>query len=88
MMGTELATRGAEAVRTMGPDLMPTAPKTPWVMRIEEHPRWETLSQLRVTMWAGVSLHRFIVLPNRIRRLLPVGEVGENPLNAWRVEIF
>jgi flagellar motor switch protein FliM len=69
MTGTELATRGAEAVRTMRPDLMPAAPETPWVMRIEEHPRWETLSQLRVTMWAGVSLHRF-----RVRDLLAMKE--------------
>jgi flagellar motor switch protein FliN/FliY len=33
----------------------------PWMMRIEEHPCWETLSQLRVTLRAGVVLDRFRV---------------------------
>jgi flagellar motor switch/type III secretory pathway protein FliN len=37
------------------------APKGPWMMRIEEHPCWETLAQLRVTMRAGVALNRFKV---------------------------
>ena len=69
MTGTELATRGAETGKTIGPDLIPVAPTTPWVMRIEEHPRWETLSQLRVTMWVGVPLHRF-----RVRDLLAMKE--------------
>jgi flagellar motor switch protein FliN/FliY len=35
---------------------MRAAPNPPWMMRIEEHPRWETLSQLRVTLRAGVML--------------------------------
>jgi flagellar motor switch protein FliN/FliY len=47
---------------------MRAAPKPPWMMRIEEHPRWETLSQLRVTLRAGVML-RF-----RVRDLLTLKE--------------
>jgi len=66
--GTELATRSAEAVATTSSDLMRAAPNPPWMMRIEEHPRWETLSQLRVTLRAGVSL-RF-----RVRDLLTLKE--------------
>jgi flagellar motor switch/type III secretory pathway protein FliN len=38
------------------------------MMRIEEHPRWETLSQLRVTLRAGVML-RF-----RVRDLITLKE--------------
>jgi flagellar motor switch protein FliN/FliY len=68
MTGTELATRNAEAVAATSLDLMPVAPKVPWMMRIEEHPYWETLSQLRVTLRAGVVL-RF-----RVRDLLALKE--------------
>jgi len=56
MTGTELATRSVEAVTATSLDLTPVAPKVPWMMRIEEHPYWETLSQLRVTLRAGVGL--------------------------------
>ena len=56
MTGTELATRSAEVETAGTMDLIRTAPKIPWMMRIEEHPHWETLSQLRVTMRAGVGL--------------------------------
>ena len=74
MTGTELATRSAEAVTAATLDLMRTAPKTPWMMRIEEHPYWETVSQLRVTMRAGVGL-RF-----KVRDLLALkkGQVFES----------
>jgi len=68
-MGTELATRSAEVVKATGLELVRTAPKTPWMMRIEEHPSWETLAQLRVTMRAGVALHRF-----KVRDLLAMKE--------------
>jgi flagellar motor switch/type III secretory pathway protein FliN len=68
MTGTELATRSAEAVTATSLDLMQVAPKMPWMMRIEEHPRWETLAQLRVTLRAGVAL-RF-----RVRNLLALKE--------------
>src|SRR4030088_1797500 len=67
MSGTELATRSAEAVTATSLDLM-RAPKMPWMMRIEEHPYWETLAQLRVTLRAGVKL-RF-----RVRDLLALKE--------------
>jgi flagellar motor switch protein FliN/FliY len=69
MAGTELATRSAEAVRAKGLDLMRLAPKTPWMMRIEEHPSWRTLAQLRVTVRAGVPLSHF-----RVRDLLAMKE--------------
>jgi flagellar motor switch protein FliN/FliY len=68
MTGTELATRSAEAVTATSLDLMPVASKVPWMMRIEEHPYWQTLSQLRVTLRAGVAL-RF-----RVRDLLALKE--------------
>ena len=69
MTGTELATRSAEVVRTTGLDLANIRPEAPWMMRIEEHPSWETLAQLRVTMRAGVALNRF-----RVRDLLDMKE--------------
>lgn len=69
MTGTELATRGMETVRTTASELIPAAPKVPWMMRIEEHPRWETLSHLRVTMRAGVALSGF-----KVRDLLAMKE--------------
>ena len=68
MTGTELATRSAEAVTATNLGLTPVAPKVPWMMRVEEHPYWETLSQLRVTLRAGVAL-RF-----RVRDLLALKE--------------
>jgi flagellar motor switch/type III secretory pathway protein FliN len=68
MTGIELATRSADAVTATSLDLMRTVPKTPWMMRIEEHPHWETLAQLRVTMRAGVGL-RF-----KVRDLLALKE--------------
>jgi len=68
-MGTELAVRSAEAVRPTAFDLIPVAPKSPWMMRIEEHPRWGTLEQLRVTIRVGIALNRF-----RVRDLLTLKE--------------
>jgi flagellar motor switch protein FliM len=69
MTGTELATRGAEAVAATSLDLSPMLAKLPWMMRIEEHPCWETLSQLRVTLRVSVVLNRF-----RVRDLLVLKE--------------
>jgi flagellar motor switch protein FliM len=69
MTGTELATRNIEAVRTSGLSLTKESPKVAWMLRIEEHPSWETLAQLRVTMRAGVILSRF-----RVRDLLAMKE--------------
>src|SRR4030088_2411880 len=68
MTGTELATRSEKVVTGTSLDLMPLPPKTPWMMRIEGHPYWETLAQLRVTLRAGVVL-RF-----RVRDLLALKE--------------
>jgi flagellar motor switch protein FliM len=69
MTGTELATRSAEGVRPGGLDLAQSTPKAPWMMRIEEHPCWNTLAGLRVTMRTGVMLDRF-----RVRDLLALKE--------------
>ena len=69
MTGTELATRSTEVVRTTGLDLAITRPEAPSMMRIEQHPSWETLAQLRVTMRAAVALDRF-----RVRDLLGMKE--------------
>jgi flagellar motor switch protein FliM len=33
----------------------------PWMSRIEEHPSWETLSQMRMTMRAQIPLYHFKV---------------------------
>ena len=68
MIGTELATRSVGAVTAASMDLIRAAPKAPWMMRIEEHPHWETMSQLRVTMRADVGL-RF-----KVRDLLALKE--------------
>jgi flagellar motor switch protein FliM len=69
MTGTELATRSTEAITAMSLDLTREAPKMPWMMRIEEHPHWDRLAQLRVTMRAGVVLNRF-----KVRDLLALKE--------------
>ncbi|MGD0445334.1 MAG: FliM/FliN family flagellar motor C-terminal domain-containing protein [Edaphobacter sp.] len=42
-------------------ELARIAPKVPWMERIEEHPSWETLAQLRTSIRAGVALNRFTV---------------------------
>jgi flagellar motor switch protein FliM len=69
MTGTELVTRNTEVVRVTGVDFVRAVPTAPWMMRIEEHPSWEILAQLRVTMRAGVALNRF-----RVRDLLAMKE--------------
>jgi flagellar motor switch protein FliM len=78
-MGTELARRSAEAFGSASLDLARVAPQAPWMMRIEEHPSWETLAQLRVTIRAGSALNRF-----RVRDLLAltVGQVFESHSSA------
>jgi flagellar motor switch/type III secretory pathway protein FliN len=79
MTGTDLAMVGASVVRSTDVDLMRMAPKGRWMMRIEEHPSWETLSQLRITIRAGVLLSRF-----RVRDLLAMkeGQVFESLSSA------
>jgi flagellar motor switch/type III secretory pathway protein FliN len=79
MAGMELATRRAEAVSATSLDLIPAAPKVPWMMQIEEHPCWQTLAQLRLTIRAGVALNRF-----RVRDLLALkeGQVFESLSSA------
>jgi flagellar motor switch protein FliN/FliY len=69
MTGTELATVSANVVRDTDLDLMRMPPRAPWMMRIEEHPSWETLSQLQITIRAGVLLTHF-----RVRDLLAMKE--------------
>ncbi|MBB5338543.1 FliM/FliN family flagellar motor C-terminal domain-containing protein [Tunturiibacter gelidoferens] len=75
MTGTELAVLSAEGAGKTSLDLVRTPPDAPWMTRIEAHPSWETLSQLRITMRVGVALNRF-----RVRDLLTlkVGQVFES----------
>jgi flagellar motor switch/type III secretory pathway protein FliN len=75
MTGTALAVAGTAGVGTKSLDLVKMMPGAPWMTRIEEHPSWETLSQLRITMRLGVTLKSF-----RVRDLLTlkVGQVFES----------
>jgi flagellar motor switch/type III secretory pathway protein FliN len=92
MTGTELAVAGTTGVGMKSLDLVKIAPGAPWMTRIEEHPSWETLSQLRITMRVGVPLSRF-----RVRDVLTlkVGQVFESgspetedvPLMAGQVQL-
>jgi flagellar motor switch/type III secretory pathway protein FliN len=69
MTSTELATRSTELSIAADAELTRAALAAPWMMHIEEHPSWETLSQLRVTLRAAVGLNRF-----RVRDLLVLKE--------------
>jgi flagellar motor switch/type III secretory pathway protein FliN len=69
MTGTELATRKAELSLAAGMELARVAPVTPWMMHIEEHPSWEIVSQLRLSLRAAVALNRF-----KVRDLLALKE--------------
>lgn len=69
MTGTELATRKAELSLAAGMELARIVPVTPWMMHIEEHPSWEIVSQLRLSLRAAVALNRF-----RVRDLLALKE--------------
>jgi flagellar motor switch/type III secretory pathway protein FliN len=77
MTGTELTVAGTAGVGTKSLDLvkMTAGAGAPWMARIEDHPSWGTLSQLRITMRVGVALNRF-----RVRDLLTlkVGQVFES----------
>ena len=61
MTGMQLATRAAEVVQAGGSEIARTDPAMFWMMRIEEHPSWQILAQLRVTLRVGVALNRFKV---------------------------
>jgi hypothetical protein len=61
MAGTDLATLSADSVRTTGLVAAKIVPVLPWMPRVEEHPAWEMLGQLRVTMRVGVALNSFKV---------------------------
>ena len=69
MTGKELATRNAKLSTETGAELTEVAPVTPWMMHIEEHPSWEIVSQLRVSLRAAVGLNRF-----KVRDLLALKE--------------
>ena len=68
------------------------AAAAPWMPRIEEHPSWEILSQMRVTLHSQVALSQF-----RVRDLLALaeGQVFESlsphtedvPLKVGRVQL-
>jgi Type III flagellar switch regulator (C-ring) FliN C-term len=75
MAGTELATLSADSVKTASTEKATLIPPVPWIPRIEEHPAWETLAQLQITMRAAVPLNRF-----KVQDLLSlkVGQVFES----------
>jgi hypothetical protein len=92
MARTELAMLSADGVKTTSLDVMKMAPVLPWMSRIEEHPAWEMLAQLRVTMRVGVALNRFKV---QDLLLLKEGQVFESlspetediPLMAGKIQV-
>jgi hypothetical protein len=69
MTGTELATRSAASSMAIGPESAGLTPLTSWMSRIEEHPSWEILSQLRVSLRVALPLNRF-----KVRDLLTLKE--------------
>ncbi len=75
MTGSELATRNSEVLKAGNGDLAGLVPKTPWMMRIEEHRSWTMLEHLQVKIQAGVDLKQF-----RVRDLLALepGQVFES----------
>ena len=75
MTGSELATLKSDVLKVAGGDLAALLPKTPWMMRIEEHPSWMTLEHLEVKIRVGVALKQF-----RVRDLLALktGQVFES----------
>jgi flagellar motor switch/type III secretory pathway protein FliN len=75
MAGTELAMISADSVKATSLDVVKTVPVLPWMPRIEEHPAWEMLAQLRVTMRVGVALNRFKI---QDLLLLKEGQVFES----------
>jgi len=66
--GTELTVRSPNTVTTEI-DRGNTSLKVPWMMRIDEHPSWSMLAELRVTIRAGVALNHF-----KVRDLLALKE--------------
>ncbi len=75
MTGSELATRKSEVAKLADGGPAGMLPKTPWMMRIEEHPSWMTLEHLEVKIQVGVALKHF-----RVRELLAlrIGQVFES----------
>jgi flagellar motor switch/type III secretory pathway protein FliN len=61
MAGTGLVKRNAEVSITTGSESANITPAVPWMTHIEEHPSWEILARLRVTLRAVVALDRFKV---------------------------
>ncbi len=75
MTGSELATRKSEFAKVADSGPAGRLPKTPWMMRIEEHSSWRTLEHLQVKIQIGVALKQF-----RVRDLLALklGQVFES----------
>ena len=69
MAASGLAVQSAGVSMRTESELTRTASAMPWMSRIEEHPSWEILSQMRMSMRAEVSLNRF-----RVRDLLALAE--------------
>jgi flagellar motor switch/type III secretory pathway protein FliN len=69
MTGTELVKRDAEAPMAKGQEPAGMIAAVPWMTHIEEHPSWEVLAKLRVTLRAVVAMNRF-----KVRDLLSLEE--------------
>jgi flagellar motor switch/type III secretory pathway protein FliN len=69
MTGMELVKRGVEVSAATTPESTRKVMATPWMTNIEEHPSWEVLAKLRVTLRAVVAMNRF-----KVRDLLALKE--------------
>jgi flagellar motor switch/type III secretory pathway protein FliN len=69
MTGMELVKRVAEAPMTSVQEPARMDAPVPWMAHIEEHPSWEILAKLRVTLRAVVAMNRF-----KVRDLLSLKE--------------
>lgn len=58
---TTAIVRNSETPALTNTELVRATRTESWMPRIEEHPGWETLSQIEMTMRAEVLLHRFRV---------------------------
>jgi flagellar motor switch protein FliM len=75
MLGMELATQNTLTAPHAGVVVAKVFPTNTWMQRIEQHPSWDKLAQLQITMRVGVPLNRF-----RVKDLLSlqVGQVIES----------
>ena len=77
MTDTQLAMIDSSETTQTQPPVVSAAPMPPRMTQIERHGSWPTLSQLRMTMTAGIPLHGF-----KIRDLLRL-ESGQVIESGW-----